>query len=166
MDFVEPILEKKLRRIALDEKSGRMSWEHKTWNIHRGVIHWRTALEALNPDQIFAVVRDHVFEIYKMRWWRGFAFGVVLEAHVVPEESRDLATLIDMAENPEGTWQWLLCVCHPLRAAIGFHTWSSGYLTPTYSELLEAFGRENYRIGNLQARQPAAQEKAPADAAA
>lgn len=164
MEFVEPILEKKLRCIALDERTGRITWEHKTWNIHRGVIHWRTSLEKLNPDQVFAVVRDHIFETYKMRWWRGFAFGVILEAHVIPEDSRDLATLLDMAPNPEGVWQWLICVCHPLKAAVGFHTWSAGYLTPTYTELLEAFRKHDFRIGNVQAQPPVAPQASDARA--
>ena len=74
-------------------------WEHKTWNIHRGVLCWRPMHEELTIDELATTVREKVERSFKRSWWRGFGFGVL----VVLDAKPDAFKIVDQyIENPTG----------------------------------------------------------------
>jgi len=122
-------------------------WEHKTLNIHRGVLCWRPAEEPATYGEVSAAVRAKVAECYKRSWWRGFGFGVLIEIERVVEGLDGASDDIDARNNRKGTWQWTVLAFREPRIAFGLHTWTFGYLTPIYELLVADYEAQGYRVG-------------------
>ena len=89
-------------------------WEHKTLNIHRGVLHWRTA-ERLNGLGVAERVREQVESRYRVSWWRGFGFGVLIESATAQEQLAGIGEWVDKRANGKGSWQWAVYGASRLR---------------------------------------------------
>lgn len=115
-------------------------WEHRTWNVHRGVVF----LEQREPfassqeveDRLRSVVRDE-FPL-GWTWLRGFAFGACVKAPSLPTDGEKLEQIIDIRNRIKGVFQWLVYHSASPSVAFGIHTWTEGYLSPTYRRILEA----------------------------
>ena len=142
---IADVLRTRLRPLA-DEPPWSL-WQHKTLNIHRGVL-WRQAAEAVTCAQIAGEVRDRVAASYRVSWWRGFGFGAVVEAPDLPADADGLIDAIDTQGRSRGTWQWAVLASANPRAAVGVHTWKAGYLTPVYEGVLAAFAAGGYEVAH------------------
>ena len=57
---------------------------------------------------------------------------------------------IDTRANRRGTWQWAIYACAPAEVAVGVHTWTEGFLSPVYRDLLDYYGSLNYEVGSFR----------------
>ncbi|MFC1672258.1 hypothetical protein ACFL01_03890, partial [Planctomycetota bacterium] len=73
----------------------------------------------LSVEDVTALVRDKVKETYKISWWRGFAFGVILEFPTAPEGLATVNDSIDTIENGKGTWQWTILSLRDVHGILG-----------------------------------------------
>lgn len=132
----------RLKPLATDLPSPWRLWQHKTFNIHRGVVHWdTTSNRAASPsvdqmrDEVRAVVRDW----FRPSWWRGFGFGAIVSLAVADDSLQRVVDLVDVRNDAKGTWQWIVLYFPDCQAAVGVCTWTEGYLAPVYRNLLTAF---------------------------
>lgn len=121
------------------------TWQYKSLNMHRGVIHWDATTERCTivdiRDQFRHVAQFH----YKPSWWRGFAFGAIVSLKHVDDSFQHAGELIDEYANGEGTWQWLVFHFPEAKIAIGVTTWIDGYLAPVYQDLMGQFKAAGYQ---------------------
>ena len=110
-------------------------WELKNWNRHRAVLQRRTNFSG-DAATLQKAVREEVASAFKISWWRGFAFGVLVESNGPPPDPAALITEIDPRNEPKGTWQWTVVVCPESKKVVGVHTWMEGWLSPLYHALL------------------------------
>jgi hypothetical protein len=115
---------------------GWMFWELRTLNRHRVV-------GLLKPHRAFATAQDLNDEVrgvlareFKRAWWRGIAYGVVVEVDAITLKADDLKMLVDLRENEKGVLQWLILVAADRHVAIGVHTWMEAFLSPAYRAIL------------------------------
>ncbi len=121
-------------------------WEYKTFNLHRGVLHWLPAGEPAIGSPLAERVREQVEARFRVSWWRGFGFGVIVESAAIPQDLTAIEASIDIRANGKGTWQWTVFVCPPSRIAIGVHTWVEGFLTSTYRQLIDHYQGSGYTV--------------------
>ena len=125
-------------------------WEHKTWNVHRGVLCWRPMLEDLTIDELATTVREKVERSFKRSWWRGFGFGVLVVLDAKPDAFKIIDQFIDTRENAKGTWQWVILVFPKANVAVGVHTWTAGYLSSVFQGLLNAWEATGFRAESFK----------------
>ena len=147
---MDDILNEKLHLREADGGSQWRLWEYKSINMHRGVLHWRPAQPVASCANLTSAVRQQVTVSYKRSWWRGFAFGALVEVPELPQDVALIESCIDTRANSKGTWQWMVLVCPPATTAIGVHTWIEGYLAPTYRALLAHYQSLDYCIGDFK----------------
>src|SRR3954469_7232757 len=132
---VEEALAPRLHRRD-DLSNGEWSlWEHRTWNMHRGVLHWRPRQDPAGWSEVELAVRERVRPAYRPSWWRGFAFGVVAEVGKMPADAGSALGALDTRNNRRGTWQWAVLVARQEWLAVGLHTWMEGYLSEPFRAL-------------------------------
>lgn len=124
-------------------------WEHKTINMHRAILHWSNESNLAYPA-ISDAIRNKIAEKYKVSWWRGFGFGVIIDVPTLPADVDTIDDSIDARDNNKGTWQWTILVCQEPKSIIAVHTWIAGFLTPIYEALLERYRIEGYEIGTFK----------------
>ncbi len=145
----DDVLEAKLRLRDGGAGSEWRVWEHKTLNLHRGVLHWRPAADALSAEEIGRRVREEVERAFRISWWRGFGFGAWVESKAVPRDIAALIDSIDARRNGRGTWQWVILACTSVGVAVGIHTWAAGYLTPVHRGLLAEYEEAGVSVGSF-----------------
>ncbi|HEX7792982.1 MAG TPA: hypothetical protein VF456_01465 [Vicinamibacterales bacterium] len=115
---------------------GWMFWELRTLNRHRVV-------GLLKARRAFATAQDLNDEIrgvlgreFKRAWWRGIAYGAVVQVDDIALKPDDMKTLVDVRENEKGDLQWVILVAADCHVAIGVHTWIEAFLSPAYRAIL------------------------------
>ena len=139
------ILESKLQREPSLSGGAWSVWEHKTWNVHRGVLCWTPEATEIGADELAAAVRQKVEQSFRRSWWRGLGFGVLTELAAAPDRFKTIDQHIDAMQNSKGTWQWSILAFPEVKAAIGVHTWTAGYLSTVFTDLLEAYKAHGFR---------------------
>ncbi len=124
-------------------------WEHKTFNIHRGVLRWRPQ-DPLTFGKMSQAVLEQVKTSFRVSWWRGFGFGVLIEVPALPEDLAAIDATIGTRANSKGTWQWTVLACPTLETAVGVHTWAEGYLAPLYRALIGHFESLRFEVGSFK----------------
>jgi hypothetical protein len=123
-------------------------WEHKTLNIHRGVLHWQTADACADLTNLPELIRANVKASFRISWLRGFAFGVLIESDARPLDRSIIEDWIDIRARLGGTWQWTIYACPPARTVVAVHTWQEGFLSPIYRSLLERYHTMDYLVSS------------------
>jgi hypothetical protein len=125
-------------------------WELRTLNMHRVVglaCEYRQFADARDLE---ATIRGVLTRNFKRAWWRGIAYGVVVEVSDISLRSDDLKLLVDIRENEKGTLQWVILVGSHARIAVGVHTWIEGYLSPVYRNILQALTAKGYQVASIR----------------
>jgi hypothetical protein len=125
-------------------------WEHKTLNLHRAVLHWQATDRTPGLPRMSELVREQAESRFRIAWWRGFAFGALIEAEAVPPDLPAAEDCIDTRANAKGTWQWLIYACATAQVAVGVHTWTEGFLSPVYRGLLDCYRSAGYEVGSFR----------------
>jgi len=149
MRALDEILSERLR---LDEERSTPEWrrwEHRTLNRHRGVLHWRPARDVSSLQEIASAVREQARSWFRVAWWRGFAFGVIVELPRLPGDAASALDSIDTRANAQGTWQWTVLAGSESGAAIGVHTWMEGWLSPPFRGILEYYESLGMSVGRF-----------------
>ena len=129
--------------------AGWVFWELRTLNRHRVVGLLRR--QALFPGlrEVEAEIRDTVARHFKRAWWRGMAYGVVVEVPGLSLTAENIESLIDVRDNRRGTLQWVFLIARSTSAAIGVHTWIEGYLSPVYRSVLQKLEDGKFDVTTL-----------------
>lgn len=125
-------------------------WELRNINIHRVVglaTEYRQFTGASDLEQEIRAVLQRNF---KRAWWRGIAYGVVMELSAISLGADDLKTLVDIRENAKGDLQWVVLVSSDVRTALGVHTWIEGFLSPIYRDVLQALSAGGYHVASIK----------------
>jgi hypothetical protein len=140
----------RLKPLAVDLPSSWRLWQYKSLNLHRGVIHWdataRPCTLSKIRDEVRAVVRDH----FRPSWWRGFGFGAIVSLGDVDDSFNHAADVVDVRNNSQGTWQWLVLHFPGTQTAVGVCTWTEGYLAPVYHDLLAELRKTGFTCESFQ----------------
>lgn len=140
----------RLKPLAVHLPSTWRLWQYKSLNIHRGVIHWNATSIRCTLPEIRNQVRTVVREQFRPSWWRGFGFGAVVSLDHLDESFESVSDLVDVRNNTKGVWQWIVLHFPALQAAAGVCTWTEGYLTPVYRDLLFALEESGFACESYQ----------------
>ncbi len=151
-DTLDRAAEGKLKRRADLAVEPWNFWEHRTLNIHRAVGLWRPSFSAPGSGRLDEQVRTVMETHFRSAWWRGFAFGVVIDVPQMPLAFDSFASLIDPQNRAKGTWQWTVVVSPKEKTAFGVHMWMEGYLSPVYRNVLAALEADGYDVSRLKAK--------------
>lgn len=147
---LEDILRSKLDAREPQADPAWTIWEHKTFNLHRGVVHWRPREPNVTLSTAIDEIRKQVTASYRRSWWRGFAFGALIELALLPDDISAIADPVDTRSASQGTWQWTVVVCGEPRIVVATHTWAEGYLTSIYRSLLAHYEALQYEVSSFK----------------
>jgi len=135
-------------RTDLHER-GWAFWELRNLNMHRVVGLFRPDSPIVDAGTLDTTLRGVLGRTFKRGWWRGIAYGVVVDAGSLSPAPDDLKVLVDGRENTKGTMQWVVLVDGQARKVTGVHTWIEGYLGPVYRAVLQALADQGYQISSV-----------------
>jgi hypothetical protein len=150
MRDIDNIVSKKLPKSISSPCSEWRMWEAKTFNVHRGVLLWRPEGTTLSMPNVEELVREKVKACFKRSWWRGFAFGVILDLQSMTDGLETINDSIDIRKNGKGTWQWTILSIRDAQNTVGVHTWIKGWLTPVYQDLMAYYEGCGHRVGSFK----------------
>jgi len=130
-------------------------WEMKTPNMHRGVVDYMPLAEVslIGAERS---VRQGVLRVFRPSWWRGFAYGAVIQfSHSPAFPLRDLLACVDSFNRNDGVLQWIVAVDHQAKTAFAAHMWMQGSLHNLFVESLNPLIRLHYSIEKIYKDQPA-----------
>lgn len=146
---MQEIVDSLLPKHTKKNDSDWVLWEHKTLNIHRAILQW-TPQAKLPYSAIHEQLRNKISEEYKVSWWRGFGFGVILNVHSIPDRIELIEDTVDIRDNRKGTCQWVIIVCQEPKFVIAVHTWMSTFLTPIYESLIAHYQDQGYNVADFK----------------
>ena len=128
------------------QEPGWTFWELKNLNIHRVVGLRQAGLNVRDARALDAELRGALARNFKRAWWRGIAYGVIVDVGSLTLSPDDLKILVDAYENNKGDMQWVILLAGDARQATGIHTWIEGFLSPVYRDLLQQLQNNGYQI--------------------
>jgi hypothetical protein len=120
-----------------------MFWELRTLNRHRVVGLFSTHRAFATTQELNDEIRGVLGQEFKRAWWRGIAYGAVVQVDAITLKPDDMKMLVDIRENEKGVLQWVILVAADRHVAIGVHTWMETFLSPAYRAIrlsLESMG--------------------------
>lgn len=139
-----------LRRRNDLREAGWAFWELRTLNMHRVVGYLNGDRQPTTAHDLEAEIRGVLSRHFKRSWWRGIAYGIVVDVAAISLNPDDLKILVDVRENSQGTLQWVILVASHARVALGVHTWMEGYLSPAYRGTVQALTEMGYRVASVK----------------
>jgi hypothetical protein len=125
-------------------------WELRTFNRHRVVGLFEAHHSFGSVRQLDDEIRGLLSREFRRSWWRGIAYGVVVDVSTISLNPDDLKELVDVRENRRGDVQWVVLTAVDRQVAIGVHTWIEAYLTPTYQEILLSLKSAGFQITGVK----------------
>jgi hypothetical protein len=138
--------QKKLHLCSDLNEAGWTFWELRTLNRHRVVGLLREHRQFADASDLGAEIRSAISRNFKRAWWRGLAYGVIVELAAISWSPADLKVLVDIYENSKGVLQWVVLVSSDNLTAIGVHTWGEAYLSSVYRDTLQALTEASYHV--------------------
>src|SRR5215469_9698256 len=124
-------------------------WELRNINIHRVVGLATEYRQFAGASDLGQEIRTVLERNFKRAWWRGIAYGVVMELSAVSLAANDLKMLVDIRDNPKGDLQWVVLVSSDVRTVLGVHTWIEGFLSPVYRDVLQTLAAGGYHVASI-----------------
>ena len=125
-------------------------WELRTLNRHRVVALFKARRPFASVQQLNDEIRGVLSGAFKRAWWRGIAYGVVVDVSTLSLKPDDLKALVDVRENSRGDVQWVVLAAVDRHAAIGVHTWMEAYLSPSYQAILLSLQSARFTITSVK----------------
>ena len=73
-----------------------------------------------------------------------------MELNAKPDSFKIIDQYIDARENAKGTWQWVILAFPKANAAVGVHTWTEGYTSSVFRDLLKAWEATGFRAESFK----------------
>ena len=124
-------------------------WERRTLNIHRVVGLSRADRRVTDARALDTELRAAFARNFKRAWWRGIAYGAIVNVGTLTLTPDDLKILVDEYENNRGTMQWVILLSGDAPKATGVHTWIEGFLSPVYRAVLQGLSDSGYLIESV-----------------
>ena len=125
-------------------------WELRTLNRHRVAGLLRARRPFASVQQLNDEIRGVLSREFKRAWWRGIAYGVVVDISTISLKAEDLKALVDVRENSRGDVQWVVLAAVDRQVALGVHTWMQAYLSPAYEAILLSLQSARFRITSVK----------------
>ena len=125
-------------------------WELRTLNRHRVVALFKAARPFASVQELNDEIRGMLSREFKRAWWRGIAYGVVVDVSTISLKPDDLKALVDIRENGKGDVQWVVLAAVDRQVAVGVHTWMQAYLSPAYEAILLSLKSGGCRITTVK----------------
>src|SRR5262252_5298457 len=77
-------------------------WELRTLNRHRVVGLFKARRPFASIQELDQEIRGVLSREFKRSWWRGIAYGVVVDVSTISLKPEDLKALVDVRENSQG----------------------------------------------------------------
>jgi hypothetical protein len=130
--------------------SGWMFWELRTVNRHRVVALFKAHRAFASVQELNDEIRGVLSREFKRSWWRGIAYGVVVDVSTISLKPDDLKGLVDVRENSSGDVQWVILAATDRQVALGVHTWIEAYLSPAYQAILLSLESARFRVTSVK----------------
>ena len=124
-------------------------WELRNINMHRVVGLATENRQFTDARDLGHEIRAVLQQNFKCAWWRGIAYGVVMELSAISLAADDLKMLVDIRDNPKGDLQWVVLVSSDVRTVLGVHTWIEGFLSPVYRDVLQTLAAGGYHVASI-----------------
>src|SRR5215469_793625 len=124
-------------------------WELRNINMHRVVGLATENRQFTDVSDLGQEIRAVLQKNFKCAWWRGIAYGVVMELSAISLAADDLKMLVDIRDNPKGDLQWVVLVSSDVRTVLGVHTWIEGFLSPVYRDVLQTLAAGGYHVASI-----------------
>jgi len=121
-------------------------WELRNLNMHRVAGLLQADRQFAEVSELEAEIRGAIARNFKRAWWRGLAYGIVVEGAPTSWTPDDLKSMVDIYENSKGVLQWVILTAREEPSAIGVHTWMESYLSPVYRAVLDGLRASGYRL--------------------
>jgi len=125
-------------------------WELRTFNRHRVVALFEAHRSFNSVRELDDEIRGVLSREFRRSWWRGIAYGVVVDVSTISLKPDDLKTLVDVRENSRGDVQWVVLTAVDRQVAVGVHTWIEAYLTPVYQAIFLSLKSAGFRITTVK----------------
>jgi len=125
-------------------------WELRTLNRHRVVALFEAHRSFGSVQELDDEIRGVLSREFKRSWWRGIAYGVVVDVSTISLKPDDLKALVDVRENSRGDVQWVVLTAVDRQIAVGVHTWIEAYLTPAYQAILLSLKSARFRVTSVK----------------
>jgi hypothetical protein len=125
-------------------------WELRTLNRHRVVALFKARRPFASVHELNDEIRGVLSREFKRAWWRGIAYGVVVDVSTISLKPEDLKALVDVRENSRGDVQWVVLAAVDRQVAVGVHTWIEAYLSPAYQAILLSLQSARFHITSVK----------------
>jgi hypothetical protein len=125
-------------------------WELRTLNRHRVVALFKAHRSFASVHELNDEIRGVLSREFRRSWWRGIAYGVVVDVSTISLKPDDLKALVDVHENSRGDVQWVVLTALDRQVAVGVHTWIEAYLSPAYQAILLSLQSARFRITSVK----------------
>jgi hypothetical protein len=129
---------------------GWMFWELRTLNRHRVVALFKAHRSFGSVQELDDEIRGALSREFKRSWWRGIAYGVVVDVSTITLKPDDLKALVDVRENSKGDVQWVILTAPDRQVAVGVHTWVEAFLSPAYEAILLSLQNARFRVTSVK----------------
>lgn len=123
-------------------------WELRNLNLHRVVALLRAFRQFSDPPDLERDVRSTISRHFQRAWWRGMAYGVVVESASL-QTLDGILEMVDSRDSRKGTLQWMIAIAPGNPVAIGVHTWIEGFLSPVFRGVLEELDVQGFDVTRL-----------------
>ena len=143
------IITEKLKKSQKIPELGGEIFFIKNLNIHRCVLVADLGgANAISPEEIRLIVTKH----QRASWFRGMGFGVLLAVDSVEPVASRFDAEIDIRNRGKGVWQWTILHSSIERVCFGYHTWTHGFITGIFQDILQRFDTQEYRVNDQKAQ--------------
>lgn len=143
------IISEKLKKSQKISELGGEIFFKRNLNIHRCVLLADIGgVKAVLPEEIRAIVTEY----QRASWFRSMGFGAVLAVESVEPVGSVFEAEIDIRNRGKGTWQWTILHSSIERLCVGYHTWTHGFITSIFQDILRRFDAQGYRVNDQKAR--------------
>lgn len=123
-------------------------WELRNLNRHRVVGLLKAWRQFADPGDLEKEIRSSIAHHFKRAWWRGMAYGAVVESASL-QSLEGVLELVDTRDNSKGTLQWVILLAPGTPVAVGVHTWMEGFLSPVFRSALEQLRAQGFDVTTL-----------------
>ena len=130
----------------MEENPHRDLWVYKTWDRHCAILRTVNNCPHFDPVDYSITARKRIVELTRPNFFRGLAFGTILELEEMAPNVTQLVDAIDTRQRSRSVWQWIVILFPREQIALGIHTWMQVFLTPFQRAILDALRQADWEV--------------------